>query len=327
MMELVNNTRVYFAELWQAWNRFWFTPTDPATLSLIRVLAGSMLFYTHLVWSLDLQAFIGLQGWLPVEFLRENIHQSQWSVWSVFFWIEQTWLLWCVHIFALVVFFCLMIGWFSRTAATLGFLFAVSYAHRVSPGAFFGLDKANCMLALYLMLGPCGARYSLDSLLRRRRGDVNPVQPSTSANVAIRLLQLQLCIMYLFTALAKMEGETWRAGTAIWWAYAIPEYQSINMTWLAKFETLGPIVIALATYVTVFWELFYCCLVWNRFARPIVIWLAVFIHGGIALTMGMITFGLAMIYANFAFLNPATVRRWVDPLATRISRKLGVEEA
>ena len=43
----------YFRELFGAtrdgWNRFWFTPTDPATLGLIRILAGSMLFYTHLI--------------------------------------------------------------------------------------------------------------------------------------------------------------------------------------------------------------------------------------------------------------------------------------
>ena len=25
---------------------------------------------------------------------------------------------------------------------------------------YFGLDRVNCMLAMYLMLGPCGARYS-----------------------------------------------------------------------------------------------------------------------------------------------------------------------
>ena len=32
----------YFAELWKAWNNFWFTPTDPATLSFIRLLAGGI---------------------------------------------------------------------------------------------------------------------------------------------------------------------------------------------------------------------------------------------------------------------------------------------
>ncbi len=330
-MGVFADTRGYVAEVWQAWNRFWFAPKDPATLSLIRLLAGSLLFYTHLVWSLDLQAFLGPEGWIPVDYLR-NIHtlpgaeHPQWSVWSLFFWIEQPWLLWCVHLFALLVFFCLMVGLFSRPAAVLGFLLAVSYAHRVSPGAFFGLDKINCMLAMYLMLGPCGARYSLDSVRRARNGNSDPVRPRTGANLAIRLIQVHLCIIYLFSGLAKLMGENWQAGTAVWWALANQEYQSISMTWLANWPTFGPIVIALATHATVFWELFYCCLVWNRYTRPLMLWMAVAIHAGIALFMGMITFGLAMLYANLAFLTPPTVRRWVDPVASWFARKLGAEK-
>ena len=317
MMGVVSNTRSYVAEFWHAWNRFWFTPADPATFSLIRFLAGAMLFYTHLVWSLDLKAFVGQEGWLPVEFIR-TIQGHQWSVWSVFFWIKQPWLLWCVHLFAVLVFLCLMLGLFSRPAAVLGFLFAVSYAHRVSPGAFFGLDKLNCMFALYLILGPCGARYSLDRIRQVRRGDTSPALPSTSANLAIRLMQLHLCIIYLFSGLAKLLGENWQAGTAVWWAVANFEYQSISATWLASW----PVLVGLATHATVFWELFYCCLVWNRFARPLVLWMAVGVHGGIALFMGMITFGLAMLIAKLSFLSPATVRRWVDPIAGRLGRIL-----
>ena len=301
------DTRDYVAEAWRAWNKFWFTPTDPATLSLIRLFAGAMLFYTHLVWSLDLQAFLGQGGWLPVSYIQQV--QDQWSVWSVFFWIKPTWLLWTVHIFALIVFFCLMAGLFSRTSAVLAFLLAVSYAHRVSPGAFFGLDKINCMLALYLMLGPCGARYSLDRIRRLRRGDTSPAMPSTSANLPIRLIQVHLCIIYLFSGMAKLSGENWQAGTAVWWAVANLEYQSVDMTWLANW----PVLVALATHATVFWEQFYCCLVWNRFTRPLVLWMAVLIHGGIAVCMGMITFGLVMLIANLSFLSPTTVRRWVDP--------------
>ncbi len=317
-MGVFAETRGYISETWQAWNRFWFQPVDPATLCLLRLLAGTLIFYTHLVWSFDLQAFLGPEGWLPVEYIRQ-VQGNQWSVWSVFFWIKPTWLLWSVHIVALLVLFCFMIGLFSRTMAVLAFLFAVSYAHRVSPGAFFGLDKVNCMLALYLMLGPCGARYSLDAVRRARRGITTPVAPSTAANLAVRLLQVHLCIVYFFTGMAKVIGENWPAGTAVWWAIAIPEYRSLDMTWLANW----PVMIALSTHVTVFWELSYWALVWNRFTRPLVLWIAVFVHGGIALFMGMITFGVGMIIANLGFLRPETVRRWFDPIAGRFARLLG----
>jgi hypothetical protein len=315
-MGLLGGLRHYFRELWHAWNRFWFTPVDPATLSFIRLLAGGMLFYTHLVWSLDLTGFIGPEGYTPVSLLNAlEAPIREWSQWSLFYWIKPTWLLWMVHIFALLIFLMLFVGLFSRVTSVLGFLLAVSYANRVTPGAFFGLDKTNCMLAMYLMLGPCGARYSIDSLWRLHRGDRSEPPDSTSANLALRLLQIHLCIVYLFSGIAKMEGTTWRLGTALWWSAANYEYQSIDLTWLGNW----PLLMALLTHVTVFWEMYYCALVWNRFTRPIALWLAVFIHGGIALFMGMMTFGLAMIFANLAFLKPETIRRWVDPVANRVS--------
>lgn len=317
MKGMFGDIRNYVADAWTAWNRFWYTPSAPATLSLIRLLAGSMLFYTHLVWSLDLEAFLGPEGWLPVHYLRE-IQGQQWTVWSIFFWIESTWLLWTVHIVALIVFFCLMIGLFSRPMAMLAYLFAVSYAHRVDPGAFFGLDRINCLLAMYLMLGPCGARYSLDRIRQLRRGDNSTPQPTTSTTIAIRLIQLHLCIIYLFGGLAKLEGDNWQAGTAVWWAVANFEYQSLDATWLAGW----PVLVALATHATVFWELFYCFLVWNRFARPLMLGMAVLIHGGIALYMGMITFGVIMLIANLSFISPATVRSWVDPITRRLAKVL-----
>ena len=46
-------------EVARAWDRFWFTPQQPHTLALIRIFGGAMLLYTHLVWTLDLEAFFG----------------------------------------------------------------------------------------------------------------------------------------------------------------------------------------------------------------------------------------------------------------------------
>jgi uncharacterized membrane protein YphA (DoxX/SURF4 family) len=314
--------RGYIGDVWEVWNDFWFTPTNPATLSLIRVFAGAMLLYTHAVWTLDLQAFFGPQGWLP-RGLMHDVHQfmnggpdaPRRLIWSYFDYIQSPSVLWIVHIAALVVFFLLMIGFFSRTMAILGFLIAVSYANRVTPGAYFGLDKINCMLVMYLMLGPCGARYSLDRIWRLRRGAPFNVSSSVAANVAIRLIQVHMCIIYLFSGLGKLQGETWWNGLAIWITSANLEYQSLDMTWLAH----HPLLINFLTHATVFWELSYCVLVWPRLTRPWVLFMAVCVHGGIAIAYGMITFGLVMLIGNLAFISPDTVRRWIDPLASRVS--------
>ena len=43
--------------------RFFFAPTDPTTLGFMRILTGLLVLYTHLTYSLDLQAFFGPKAW------------------------------------------------------------------------------------------------------------------------------------------------------------------------------------------------------------------------------------------------------------------------
>ena len=61
---------------------------------------------------------------------------------------------------------------------------------------------------------------------------------------------------------------------------------------------------AFVAHLTVAWELSYCVLVWPRLTRPLVLALAVPLHLGIALFLGMITFGLVMLIGNLAFVFP-----------------------
>lgn len=302
----------YFRGLWRVWNQFWFAPASPETFCLLRVLAGAMLFYTHLIWSWDLHAFFGPNGWIPTE-VSQATHANRF-LFSYFPYITADWLRWTVHIFNLLIFFCFMIGLFSRTMAVLAFLTAVSYAAHVTPGAFFGLDKINVMLAMYLMLGPCGARYSVDHLLKLRKGGDIETPPSVGANLGLRLMQLHMCVIYLFGGLGKLQGDMWWDGRATWFSVASVEYRSLDMTWLANWLY----VVDFLTHATVFLEIFYCCLVWNRWARPWVLLAAIGMHVFIGGAMGMITFGLVMIFGNLAFLPASWSQRICEPFARPI---------
>jgi hypothetical protein len=307
-MNLIAN---YFRDLYRGtfagWNRFWFAPTDPATLGLIRILAGAMLFYTHLVWTLDLSGFFGPHGWLSPSTVTALPEHSIWS-WSWFYWIDSPVLLWTVHVAALIVFALFTIGLWSRAMSILAFLATISYINRASLTQF-GLDDTNAMLAMYLMVGPCGATYSVDRWLKRRRaGGQFATEPSIGANVAIRLLQVHMCVIYLFSGIGKIQGVNWWNGNAILMAVANQEYQSLDITWLIHYRQLA----ALLAHITVFWEASYCVLVWPRLTRPIVLAIAVGMHLGIGMFLGMWTFGLAMIIGNMAFVSPWLVRQILD---------------
>lgn len=312
-MQLVKNyCRDQFHLASEGWNRFWFSSADPATLGLMRILAGAMLLYTHLVWTLRLEQFFGPNGWLSDEFVTS--FQNSPFAWSHLHGMDSIAVLWLVHVAALLIVLLFMIGLFSRLTSVLAFLITVAYAHRV-PGALFGLDQINGMLALYLMVGPSGDAYSLDAIIRRRRSQPGATTggPSVMANIAVRLIQIHLCIIYLFAGCGKLLGGSWWEGTALWGALASYEYQSLDMTWLAAW----PLLINLLTHISLAWEVSFAALVWPRFSRPIVLLLAIPLHLGIAAVMGMITFGLVMLIANLAFVSPRLVRAVVEPLAAR----------
>lgn len=311
---LVQAAKSWLSDAWQAWDRFWFTPSQPHTLALIRILGGAMIFYTHLVWSINLDAFLGANAWVDNATALEL--QRGWSTWSHLWYIESPALLWMAHIAALVVFAMFTLGLFTRVTSILTCVLTLAYCHRLH-GALFGLDQVNAMLAMYLMLAPCGDVYSLDRWLKNKKsaGRLPAPQPKVMTTIATRLIQLHMCVIYLFGGISKLRGDDWWDGSAVWVALATLEYQSLDMTWLVRF----PWAIAILTHVTVFWETFYCFMVWPKWSRPIVLAMAVAVHGGIGLMLGMWTFGLAMIIGNAAFVSPLLVASAIELLAGRKS--------
>lgn len=294
----------FFMAWRDAWNRFWFTPRAVDTLALMRILVGSMVLYTHAVWTLELPAFFSADGMLPTEY-RQMLTAETSYAWSHFDWSDSVAWLWGSHAVALLVMALFTLGVWTRWTAWLTYLFVVSYANR-SIGAQFGLDQLNAMLCLYLALSHCGRKWSLDHWWSCGRGKQSDESATVMNNIATRLIQIHMCIIYLFAGLGKLQGNYWWNGEAIWGALASYEYQTLDLTWLAHAMWLVNVL----TLATVVWEVGYAGLVWPRLTRPIILGMAVAVHLGIGVAMGMMTFGLIMIYGNLAFIEPATIQRW-----------------
>jgi Vitamin K-dependent gamma-carboxylase len=315
----LREVHAWSSHAFDAWDGFWFTPRSSYVYSLLRIATGLFLLYSHFVLAADLSSFLGREAWINPELAR-SLHdgkfgESDWGR-SYLWYIESNALLWLHHAFTLAVTAMFTVGLGTRITAPAAWLLQLMYIHRLT-GALFGLDQIITYMVMYLSLTPCGSFLSVDAIIRKRLGaklDSNrklqwlfPDQsPSVATNVATRLLQIHLCVIYLFGGLAKARGESWWDGTAIWYAVGNHEYQSLDMTWLASY----PRVFSLLTHITLFWEVSYCFIVWPKLLRPLTLAIAVAVHGGIALTLGMSTFGLAMICANMIFVDPEWLRRW-----------------
>ena len=288
----------WFAAWGEAWDRFWFTPADPLPLAIVRIIAGTLLAWSCAVWLMDVDAFFGPHGWLRDGDV-ERMNDQPWQ-WSWFFALSSPTAVRALILVTLVAAACLALGLATPVAAwvaLVGFLAAVNR----TPLTVFGFDDALGMLLIPVAIGPAGAVLSLD----RRLGIATSGDgPSVSANIALRLLQVHLCVVYFFSGIAKLFGASWWEGTALWGAAANSRYRTLDITWLAR----HPLLVNLLTLGTVFWEVSYPALVWPRLTRRLAIAMGIFVHLGIGLAMGMQEFGLAMIAANLAFVPAATWR-------------------
>jgi uncharacterized membrane protein YphA (DoxX/SURF4 family) len=297
--------RGWLADWAEAWNGFWFTPADPLPLAVVRIATGAILTWSCLVWLLDPDAFFGPRGWLPPdEVWRMNDQPWQWS-W--FFAGDGPNAVRVLGSMSLVAAVLLALGLFTPLAAVVSLAGLVSAANR-APLNTFGLDDTLGLLLVGLVVGPSGARLSLDERLLgagQGRGAA-----SVRANLALRLIQVHLCVVYMFSGCGKLFGASWWEGTALWGAAANVQYRTLDLTWLAR----HPLVVNAITLGTLFWEVAYAALIWPRLTRPVFLAMAALVHLGIGLAMGMMEFGLAMLVANLAFVPAAAWRRLLpDP--------------
>ncbi len=338
----------YLAELVDSfgdgWNRFWFAPSDPATLSLLRIATGLIALYVVLTYTPDLKAFFGPGGIVSPESLanleqatrdgqRQVIsHQIREAMprqyaFSYFNYIDSPNMLYAVHFGGVAVLLLFTAGLLTRVTSVSALLVVLSYIHR-GPLLTGHVEPVLAFVMAYLCLGPAGAEWSIDRLLRARRAAAQPVQLSptpltqplgpngaplsSAATVSIRLIQMHLALLYALMAIGKLSSEVWWDGLAIWWLLARPEARLADLTWLHRF----PMLVYIWTHAIVAYQLAFPVLIWNRMARPLLLALGIVVWGSLAPITGLIPFSLMMVVASLAFVPPEVVRGWLPRCCT-----------
>lgn len=213
---------------------------------------------------------------------------------------------------------CFVLGLGGRVVCAIVWFANLCYIHR-NPHVLFGVDTMMNVLLLYLMVGPSCAALSLDRAVGRwwNSGDLAPRSPRISANVAIRMMQIHLCIIYFVAGLSKLQGASWWSGTAVWSVLGNYEFAPMNLKpyndmlrMLGANQAVFETVIALACIFTLAFEIGYPFLIWKPTTRWLFLAGAIFLHGFIGLFMGLKTFSLLMLIFNMAFLRTNEVS-WI----------------
>lgn len=284
----------------RAWDEFFFRPADPTPLGIVRIVVGLLLLWNFACLGVDLRDWLGPDGWADPEVVRSLLPPGAWSFWL---WLPEG-LIVPAFVAGIVILVLLILGLGSRIVAPLAWVLVVSTNRRV-PVMLFGFDNIVATWMLYLAVcGASGQALSIDRWLARRRGGPARPRPSVTANLGLRLIQLHLCLIYASAGLAKLQGTPWWDGSAIGMLLGNSEFRTFDQSFLADY----PAWLQLATHATVSLEILYSILVWFRGWRPWILAGTLVMHVGIAASMGLTEFSMAMVAGNLAFV-PAS---WLD---------------
>ncbi|MGV0788432.1 HTTM domain-containing protein [Mycolicibacterium sp. XJ2] len=277
------------------WNGFFFTAQPAYPLGLVRIGFGLVIVTWCLTLIPDLLGVFGSQGVEP-EHPRVNF---QWSVFQI--WPGDNALLagWVVLLVAAIA---MTVGWHSRVAAVLVFVLLQSFLRR-GEHYFNAGESILTVTALVLALSSCGAALSLDQ--RRLAGAFWSAQ--TRAVWPVRLLQIQLSIIYLATVQAKLANKSWVEGSAVFYAWETDGRWALLPApeWLAA----NAILVNLIAWGTLLMELALAILVWSRRWRYWVLAAGVVMHLTIMVNLNVAFFSVAMFVLYLAFVPGEAIER------------------
>lgn len=313
-----------------AWERFWFQPGPTSTLALLRISVGLITLGWTVSLAPDLDAFFGQTGVLPNQPRTSGV----WGVLGVFPSDLAVQLLFAALLVAAIA---LIIGYHARLAAVVVFVGILSFERR-NPFVFNTGDGLLRMLAFFVMLAPGGASLSVD---RWRDARDRFWEFPLRSQWVLRLMQVQLSILYLSAVWDKVRGVTWNDGTAVSYAFRISDITRLP---LPDFFTHSALIGNLMTYGTLLVELSVPLLVWNRRLRPWVLLAGASLHLGIEYSIRVGFFSMAMLALYLSWLDPSWAQAkilslrdaWLErsrvraphPLAARdpLPRSLTVDE-
>lgn len=253
-----------------AWNRFFFGPISARPSGAFRIAYGLIIIGYLALMTVEFDYFYTGAGLLQGTEARQAAGPLRFSPLQ---YVDNPTI---AHVFLAVtasVAVAFTLGWHTRLMSILLYLGMLSLYHR-NVASNGGPDALPMILSFYMMLCPCGAAFSLDALrAARKRGTL--AEPLI-VPWAVRLLQMQICLIYFQSCVIKSRGESWLNGTTVHYILFNREFGQFNLEWLAQY----PLLINVMTHGALLIEFALAFWLWFRPTRR---WA---ILGGLASILG-----------------------------------------
>lgn len=284
--------------------QFWFGRVDARPVAFFRLVLALLLF-KEIIYFWPLVAELHSEtGILP-----HTVYTAGGLGWyERFSLLDAFQHTWQVHLFLVawgVIIFHLLIGYHSRLMALLNFICLASFQMR-NTFIMSGADNVLSVLSFWAIFLPLGACYSVDNLQKRWRNylvsrHVPDLRPRPGPPLAyawpVRLLQLQIGLIYLMNTILKLPSPVWRNGHVLHYLFQFDAYVLPPGRWLL--HTFPLPVLQLLDYWTLFIEGTFILLIflpfWQPKAKVFALGNVALLHLGIAFTTVLGRFSLIML--------------------------------
>jgi len=286
-----------FKKIWNLWDEFWFSPTDLRTLGLFRLILGAILFLNYGLRHLNLSLFYYADGIVPPD-VGASIFEGRFH--SLLYWFPvEPWAVQLLHFGFLGSLLLLTLGVLPRSMALVALFIHVLFEQR-NYMVVYGADKVAACWLLYLILCDSAQHFSLKQRFREGKKFLST---DLLSPVGVRLIQIQLCLIYAYSGLEKIKGPSWWSGGAVWTILTNGGLFPFDFSLVAQV----PVLIAVATYGTLIFETYFPFAILSPSLRKPWLIFGVFFHLMIALTMNLFFFSALMI-VSYLFFYPLSFR-------------------
>jgi hypothetical protein len=269
------------------------------------------------MWGQDLFTWFGPRGVVPIPTMQAYERTARFTLFYMLPLSDETVL--ALYIALLVAALFVALGLFTRVSLIALFLLLLSFHHRNVIILHSG-DTLLRVSGFILMFSPAGEMFSLDYLMKKRRGlAVETPWAITCPIWTQRLLQLQIAAIYCQTFCSKLAGDTWWNGTAVYYAFRLEDFTRVPIPFL--FDNL--FLYKVMTWGTLALELALWTLIWVKEFRYYVLFAGITFHLGLDVTMNIPLFQYIMISSYLNFVDPIEVKRALDYLSVRFKLKTG----
>ena len=299
----MSEPRVVGVRPWFPWplSRWpWWTESVPAErVAALRIVTALVLLLDLLLCNLPHFGTLFSPDALGGRDLYADHFRDDHAYWSVLRVLPDSWGPHAVFAVWVASAVGLLVGWRPLACGLIAWACAVS-VWNVQPGIHNGGDRLRNTLLLMVAASCSGAVWGVSSV--RAKGDVRPVMVP---GWPVKVLFVQLAVLYFFSAYFKAISPLWRSGYVMYWVShdlywsLYPGPASRLPVWLHQ----------LSAVVALIWELGFPVLATMKRTRAVVLGLGVFFHLGTLFTLEVGNFALYSIACYTAFAPWERLRR------------------